>query len=60
MTTFDPDTQVQDPTVLHDLVARFGLRFAPDCFVIRGGDIAVGQAVELLRPVAYDAAVSQP
>ena len=59
MTTFDPDTQVQDPTVLHDLVARFGLLFALDCFVIRGGDVALGQAVELLRPVAYDAAVSQ-
>jgi hypothetical protein len=50
MTTFDPDTQVQDPAVLRDLAARFGLQFALDCFVIDGGDIAMGQKVELLMP----------
>jgi hypothetical protein len=59
MTTFDPDTQVQDPAVLHDLATRFELRFALDCFVIRGGDIAVGQTVELIAPQRV-AAVSHP
>jgi hypothetical protein len=48
MTTFDPDTQVQDPTVVRDLAARFDLRFALDGFVIHGGDIALGQAVDLV------------
>jgi uncharacterized protein YcbX len=48
MTTFDPDTQAQDPTVLRDLASRFDLRFALDCFVIQGGEISVGQTVELV------------
>jgi hypothetical protein len=50
MTTFDPDTQAQDPAVLRDLVSRFGGRFALDCFVIQGGEIVVGQAVHLAPP----------
>jgi len=60
MTTFDPDTQRQDPAVLRDLAARFELRFALDCFVIHGGDLVVGQAVELLTPQPVAAVVSQP
>jgi uncharacterized protein YcbX len=48
MTTFDPDTQVQDLTVLRDLVQRFDAKFALDCFVIQGGELAVGQTVELM------------
>jgi len=50
MTTFDPDTQAQDPHVLRDLVTRFDGRFALDGFVIQGGELAVGQAVELACP----------
>jgi hypothetical protein len=48
MTTFDPDTLAQDPDVLGDIVRRFGGRLALNCFVIQGGEIAVGQPVELL------------
>jgi MOSC domain-containing protein YiiM len=49
MTTYDPDTQTQDLGVLRDIVSRFGGRLALDCFVIRGGEIAVGQPVELVE-----------
>jgi uncharacterized protein len=49
MTTYDPDTQAQDPTVLEDIVARFGGRLALNCFVVRGGALRVGQAVELIE-----------
>ena len=59
MTTFDPDTQAQDPAVLRDLVQRFGGRFALDGFVIRGGALAVGQAVELVTPDRTPIATSQ-
>jgi uncharacterized protein YcbX len=55
MTTFDPDTLAQDPEVLRDIVKRFGGRLALDCFVIEGGEIAVGQPVALAasdRPLA--------
>jgi uncharacterized protein YcbX len=58
MTTFDPDTLVQDPAVLRDLATRFGLKFALDCFVIQGGDLAVGQQVELMTTES-SAAMSQ-
>jgi uncharacterized protein YcbX len=47
MTTYDPDTLAQDPEVLRDIVKRFGGRLALDCFVIQGGEIAIGQPVEL-------------
>jgi hypothetical protein len=50
MTTFDPDTQAQDPEVLRDIVSRFGGRIALDCIVIQGGELAVGQPVELVAP----------
>ena len=48
MTTFDPDTGAQDPGVLRDIVRRFGGRLALDSFVIQGGEIMVGQPVELV------------
>jgi uncharacterized protein YcbX len=48
MTTFHPDTQVQDLEVLRDLVRRFDGTFALDCFVIQSGELVVGQAVDLL------------
>jgi len=50
MTTFDPDTLEQDPSVIRDLVVRFGGHFALDCFVVQGGTLAVGQPVELFVP----------
>jgi uncharacterized protein YcbX len=47
MTTFDPDTLKQDRQVLVDIVHRFGGTLALNCYVIRGGIIAVGDSVEL-------------
>jgi len=49
MTTFDPDTLEQDPQVLKCIVQRFGGKLALNCYVIRGGEIRVGDAVELLK-----------
>lgn len=46
MTTFDPDTQVQDPGVLRDIVRRFGGKLALNCAVTKGGRIHVRQDVE--------------
>ena len=49
MTTFDPDTQEQDRTVLRRLVDEYEGRFALDCSVVVAGTIRVGDTVEL-RP----------
>jgi len=49
MTTFDPDTLRQDRQVLTDIVRKFGGTLALNCYVIRGGEIRVGDAVELVR-----------
>lgn len=53
MTTYDPDTQVQDLSVLRRIASEFGGRMALDCDVESGGRISVGDPVELLegRPV---------
>jgi len=48
MTTFDPDTQVQDVGVLRRIVAEFDGRMALDCAVLEAGTIRVGDAVALL------------
>jgi uncharacterized protein YcbX len=48
MTTFDPDTQEQDLSVLRRIVAEFGGRIALDCDVVHGGRVAVGDPVELV------------
>ena len=48
MTTFDPDTLQQDRRVLLDIVRKFGGEIALNCFVVRGGEIRVGDPVELL------------
>ena len=49
MTTYDPDTQVQDLSVLRRIVSEFGGLMALDCDVVSGGRIAVGDPVELLE-----------
>ncbi len=49
MTTFDPDTQEQDLSVLRRIVNEFGGRMALDCSVIEGGRLSVGDPVELLE-----------
>jgi len=48
MTTYDPDTLEQDPTVLRRIVQEMGGRLALDTYVVRGGRVAVGDPVELL------------
>lgn len=48
MTTFDPDTLKQDRKVLADIVRKFDGLLALNSYVIRGGDIRVDDAVELI------------
>jgi uncharacterized protein YcbX len=48
MTTYDPDTQEQDLSVLRRIVEMFDGQMALDCAVIRGGRLVVGTPVELL------------
>jgi len=48
MTTYDPDTQEQDLSVLRRIASRFGGTMALDCAVVNGGRIALGDPVELL------------
>jgi uncharacterized protein len=47
MTTFDPDTQVQDLSVLRRIVDEFGGSLALDCAIVRPGRIRVGDEVSL-------------
>lgn len=47
MTTFDPDTQAQDPSVLRRIAKEFGGTMALDCDVVETGRVAVGDRVEL-------------
>ena len=58
MTSFDPDTLVQDRNITRSIFERFGGDLALDCFVIEGGDVALGDAVELLRGAAGEALTS--
>ena len=48
MTTYDPDTQVQDIGVLRRIAQEFGGRMALDSAVLEGGRIAVGDAVVVM------------
>jgi uncharacterized protein YcbX len=48
MTTYDPDTLVQDPGVLRRIVREFGGTMALDCAVEAGGPVRVGDPVVLL------------
>ena len=49
MTSFDPDTQVQDRSVTRGIYQRFEGKLALDCFVLEPGEIAVGDPVTLIR-----------
>lgn len=49
MTTFDPDTLEEDRQVLKTIAQRFGGTLALNCYVVQGGEIQVGDAVELLE-----------
>jgi len=48
MTTYDPDTQAQDPRVLRRIVREFDGTMALDCAVVAGGPVHVGDPVVLL------------
>ena len=48
LTTFDPDTQQQDPDVLRRVNRELDGLFARNCWVVRRGRIAVGDPVELV------------
>lgn len=52
MTSFDPDTLVQDKKITHSIYKRFEGKLALNCFVIEGGEITVGDRVELVRSSA--------
>ena len=49
MTSYDPDTLVQDKDITREIFRRFGGSLALDCFVVAGGEIAVGDEVQLTR-----------
>jgi uncharacterized protein YcbX len=49
MTSYDPDTLVQDKAITRDLYRRFDGKLALNCFVIEGGAIEVGDEVQLVR-----------
>jgi uncharacterized protein YcbX len=48
MTTYDPDTAVQDLSVLRRIVHQFDGTMALNCAVLRPGKVRVGDPVELL------------
>lgn len=48
LTTFDPDSLKQDKQVLTGIVKKFDGTLALNCDVIQGGEIRVGDAVELI------------
>jgi len=49
MTSYDPDTQIQDKEITRGIYRRFEGKLALNCFVIEGGEIAVGDEVQLVR-----------
>jgi uncharacterized protein YcbX len=49
MTSFDPDTLVQDKEITRSIFRRFEGKLALDCFIIQGGEIEVGDGVNLVR-----------
>jgi uncharacterized protein YcbX len=59
MTTYDPDTAEQDPSVLRDIVRRFGGRLCLNAQVMRPGHVKEGDSVQLLSH-ANDALSSSP
>jgi MOSC domain-containing protein len=50
MTTYDPDTNDQDPAVLRDIVRRFDGRLCLNAHVTRSGSVREGDAVEIDEP----------
>ncbi|HET7350755.1 MAG TPA: hypothetical protein VFJ28_07445, partial [Marmoricola sp.] len=57
VTTIDPDTGEQDVDVLRRIRDRFHGRIALNCWVIRPGTIAVGDAATLVENASEPAQV---
>ena len=49
MTTFDPDTLKQKPTVLKEIAQKFAGKLALNCYVIQGGQIHPGDTVQFVN-----------
>lgn len=49
MTSYDPDTLIQDKNITREIYRRFDGKLGLNCFVIERGDITVGDAVQLMR-----------
>ncbi len=49
MTSFDPDTLVQDKDITRSIFRRFEGKLALDCFVIEPGVLRVGDTVSVVR-----------
>jgi uncharacterized protein YcbX len=49
MTSYDPDTLAQDKEITRSIYRRFGGKLALNCFVVEGGQIAVGDELQLVR-----------
>jgi len=49
MTSYDPDTLVQEKEITRGIYRRFDGKLALNCFVIEGGEIAVGEEVQQMR-----------
>ena len=47
MTSYDPDSLVQDKKITQSIFERFDGKLALNCFVIKGGEISVGDEVNL-------------
>jgi uncharacterized protein YcbX len=60
MTTYDPDTQTQNPNVLREIVHKFAGKLALNCFVIRDGRVRVGDEARLTAMPSGAEKFSQP
>lgn len=49
MTSYHPDTLVQDKEITRDIYRRFEGKLALNCFVIEGGELSVGDEVRLIQ-----------
>lgn len=49
ITAYDPDTLIRDKDITRDIYRRFEGKLALNCYVIEGGDITVGDEVQLVR-----------
>ena len=59
MTTFDPDSLKQDRGVLKEIVQKFEGKLALNCFVIKGGKIQIGDAVQLWQDCEHEKTVTR-